>query len=92
MAFRLNTDTTWNRSNMGLSIVSVWGMKYTTDEATKMEEEDEKFARATQTTPEDVRKSLGKLGQSPKSITELLEAIECYIIHLGAFLEDKGHH
>ena len=92
MAFGLNTDTTWIRSNMGLSIASVWDMKCVTNETAKMEEEDEMFARATQTTPEDVGKSLGKPGQSPKSITELLEAIECYIIHFEAFLEDKGQH
>ena len=66
-------------------------MKCTADEAAEIEEEDEKIARATQTFPEDVGKSLGKPGQSPKSITELLEAIEWYIIHLEAFLGARAN-
>ena len=57
-----------------------------------LKDEDEKFVRATQISTEDVGKAQGKSGKSPNSISELLVAIECYIIHLEAFLTDKGHH
>ena len=69
MAFGLNLDTTYQRSQMGLSIASVWNMKCTAEEAVILEDEDDKFARATQTSTCDIRRAQGKPGQSPKSIT-----------------------
>ena len=80
MEFDMCLDTTYHISHMGLSIASAWNIKVTMEEAAKIEDEDGKFARATLTLAEDVGKVQGKPGQSPKSIAELLMAIECYII------------
>ena len=91
-AFGLNLDATYQISHMGLSIALVWNMKCTVEEAAILEDEDDKFARATQTLMDDVGRVQVKPGQSPRSIPELLAAIECYIIHLEAFLSDKGRH
>ena len=92
MEFGINLDTTYQRSHMGLSIASVWNMKCTVEDAAIMENEDDKFAGAIQTSTDDVGKSQGKPGQSPNSITELLAAIKCCIIHLEAFISEKDHH
>ena len=77
---------------MRLSIALVWNMKWTTEEAAIMEDDDDKLARAAQMSRDDSGKAQGKPGESPKSITELLAAIECCIIHLEAFMLDKGQH
>ena len=63
MAFGLNANTIWQRSHMGLLIALVWNMKCTAEEAAIMEDEDDRFARATQTSSDDVGKSQGKPGQ-----------------------------
>ena len=54
-------------------------MKFTAKEAAVFEDEDDKFTRATQTLTDDAGRAQHKPGQSPKSISELLAAIECYI-------------
>ena len=92
MAFGMCLDTTYHRSHMGLFVTSVWNMKVTTEEVAKMEHEDDKFASTTLTSIENARKAQGKPGQSLKSIEEQMAEIECYIIHLEAFLSEKAHH
>ena len=88
----MSLDKTYLRSHMGLTVASIWNMKSSEEEAAEAIDEDDRFTRATLTKTDDIVKSQGKPEQSPKSISDLVVAIECYITHLEAFLTGNADH
>ena len=69
-------DDTFDRSNRGLTIASLWGQ--ITDTHTKVQRERNDLAedRATNVTPADALAMQGTAKQSPTNKAELIEAIE----------------
>ena len=92
LQFGIGLDDSYHRSHQGMSLASIHYMMGTFEEAAEAEYRDQNFEGASHTTPDDHEKKMGKPGAPPKSLQELIESIDVYLLHHHAFVGLKGDH
>ena len=80
------------RSHQGFTSASIWYLRCKPEEAAEQEHLDDQLDAATAMTPEDHARRGGKPGLSPKGLTELIEALELWLVHLHAGYGLQGDH
>jgi len=92
LEFGETLDSSNVQSHRGLSIATIWNMQMSVDKAADMQHEGDQYTGTPHKTREDRDRQLGKPGTLPNSMSELLSALDCYLIHLHAMIGPNGDH